>query len=358
MIEAMTPDPHVVLFALGGTIAMTPDADRQGAVPSLSAAQLIAAVPGLDTSGIEIEVVDFRQLPGASLSFSDLAALATAVDERLASGADGAIVTQGTDTIEESAYVLDLLLHRPEPVVVTGAMRHAALAGADGPANVLAAAQVASSPSARDRGCLVVMADEIHAARRVRKTHSASLTTFRSPDSGPVGHVVDGRPMFMGPGAERLTVPAPTTTRPPRVALLVASLGDDGGLLDAVAAGYDGLVVAGFGVGHVPRNIIGRLGALADEVPVVLASRTGAGAVHRSTYSFPGSESDAIARGLLPAGMLDPFKARVLLHLLLSAGADRATIADAVAVASGYREPAAWPWPVTTAVRGTGAAPR
>lgn len=338
----------MVLFALGGTIAMGPG-DQDGVVPALSAAQLAAAVPGLDRVGVDLELEDLRRLPGASLGFDDLAALAAAIEERLASGADGVVVTQGTDTIEESAFYLDLVHHRPEPVVVTGAMRNPTLAGADGPANLLAAVAVAASPTARDQGCLVTMADEIHAARWVRKTHSSSVATFRSPTSGPIGHVLAGAPRFLNPLPHRLTVPpAPPAAggQPaPRVGLIVTTLGDRGELLDGLAERVDGLVVAAFGVGHVPEVLVEPLHDLAAEMPVVLTSRTGAGPVHLATYSFPGSEIDLLARGLIPAGFLDPFKARVLLHLLLAAGCDPPTIADAFRTAGGYQDTPPWRWP-------------
>ncbi|BCB89495.1 hypothetical protein Psuf_068080 [Phytohabitans suffuscus] len=205
--------PRVVIFGLGGTIAMS--SDNGGAVvPALSTRQLVDAVPGLAAAAVDIEVVDFRRRPGASLTFADLTELATAATEALAAGAAGAVVSQGTDTIEETAYLLDLLHHRPEPIVVTGAMRNPTLAGADGAANLLAAVHAAAAPAARDQGCLVVLADEIHAARWVTKSHSTSGATFRSLDTGPLGYVVEGTARMLAGVPHRLTVPAPRG-RPP-----------------------------------------------------------------------------------------------------------------------------------------------
>ena len=141
----------VAVFGLGGTIAMT-QAPGGGVSPALSAPELLAAVPGLGAIGAELRTVDFRRKPGASLTFSDLFELAGAINGALGSGASGAVVIQGTDTIEEAAYVLDLLLDTDAPVVVTGAMRNPAMAGADGPANILAAIRVAVSPGASGPG--------------------------------------------------------------------------------------------------------------------------------------------------------------------------------------------------------------
>lgn len=335
----------VLMLSLGGTIAMTAGNGAGGVVPTLTAEDLIAAVPGLAETGIEVQVQTFRQLPGASLSLDDLTALAALIAERTATGGvNGVVVTQGTDTIEESAYLLDLLHAGNAPVVITGAMRNPTLAGADGPANVLAAIRTAASPTARGLGALTVFADEIHAARHVRKTHSTSGATFRSPNAGPLGHVVEGAVRLLARPPHRLIVPFERVTCSPRVGLYTVTLGDDGALL-AGADDLDGLVVAGFGVGHVPQRLIDRLTDLAARIPLVLSSRTGAGPVLQSTYAFPGSESDLQRRGLLDAGFLDPYKARILLHTLLATGADRDTITAAFAAASGTGDAARWPWP-------------
>lgn len=316
---------RVVVFGLGGTIAMS-SSGAGGVVPALSVDQLVAAVPGLAETGITVEVEDFRRVPGASLTFDDLAALAAAIEEKLETGADGVVITQGTDTIEETAYLLDLTHTRAEPVVVTGAMRNPTLAGADGPANILAAVQTAASPDARDLGVVVVFADEIHAAVRVRKTHTTSGHTFVSANGGPLGYLVEGRPSILNRPASRTSVPAAADPRPVEVGLVTIVLGDTGTLLEAVADRVNGLVVAAFGVGHVPQRIVNTLARLAERMPVVLASRTGAGSVLAQTYAFPGSESDLLARGLISAGFLNPLKARILLHRLLTTGHDAATI--------------------------------
>jgi L-asparaginase len=307
-----------------------------GVVPALSADQLVAAVPGLAESGITVDVEDFRRVPGASLTFDDLAALTTAIDQKLAAGADGVVITQGTDTIEESSYLLDLTHTRPEPIVVTGAMRNPTLAGADGPANLLAAVQTAASADARNLGAVVVFADEIHAAARVRKTHSTSGHTFASANGGPLGYVVEGQPRVLNRPSSRTTVPATEEPRTVEVGLVTMVFSDSGAFLEAAADRLDGLIVAGFGVGHVPNHVVETLTQLATQMPVVLASRTGAGSVLAHTYAFPGSESDLMRRGLISAGFLDPLKARILLHHLLATGQDLAGIRAVFAQAGGY----------------------
>ncbi|MFX0578305.1 asparaginase [Nocardia nepalensis] len=333
---------RVVVFALGGTIAMS-TTPGGGVAPTFTAEQLIAAIPGLADTGVAVEVEDFRQIPGASLKISDITALADAIGDRLAD-ADGAVVTQGTDTIEETAYLLDLLHTAAQPIVVTGAMRNPTLAGADGPANLLAAIQTAAHPQARHQGCLVVLNDEIHAARRVRKTHTTSTAAFRSPNGGPLGYLVEGQPRLLNHLTHRTNVPAKPGDDT-RVAIITIALGDDGATLRALSAHVDGLVIAGLGAGHVPAHLVGTLEAVAGRIPVVLASRTGAGSVLESTYGFPGSERDLLSRGLICAGHLDPIKARILLHTLLAIDSDRAAFATAFGAAGGYRGPETWPWP-------------
>ena len=322
------PDrPRVEVLALGGTIAMTEQAGG-GVAPAVPAEALLATVPGLDRAGIEIRARQLRQLPGAALSLDDVLAVAAELRTVLAGrhdgGATGAVVVQGTDTIEESAFLLDLLHGGDAPVVVTGAMRNPTQPGADGPANLDAAIRVAASPAARGLGCLVVLADEIHAARWVRKTHTSSVAAFASPFTGPVGGVAEGRVTIATRPARRPALPLPSPAGgAPRVGVYTVALGDDGQALEAFAGQCDGLVVAGFGVGHVPAGMVPVLAELAGRMPVVLASRTGAGPVHTGTYGFPGSERDLVARGLVPAGHLDPLKARLLLHLVLAtAGPD------------------------------------
>jgi L-asparaginase len=277
----------------------------------------------------DVRATQFLQLPSAALSFSDLLRLRDDLAARAGDGADGLVVSQGTDTIEETAFLIDSVWPHDAPFVITGAMRNPTLAGPDGPANLLAALQVAGSPHARGRGALVAFADEIHTARHVRKSHSSSPGTFGSPDLGPIGHVLEGTPRFLAGVAPRTPVTGWTreTLEQTKVALYTVTLDDDGLLLAGPDHSHQGLVLAGFGVGHVPARLVPELAQISEVMPVVFTSRTGAGATASSTYGGPGSERDLLARGIIGGGFLHPYKARVLLRLLVAAGASRAEIA-------------------------------
>lgn len=312
------------MLALGGTIAMAGTVGG-GVAPALSAEELLAAVPGLAGSGIEVRAAQFRQLPGASLSLADVLAASAEAAARLADGADGVVVVQGTDTIEETAYLLELLHDGPRPIVVTGAMRNPTMAGADGPANLDAAIRVAAADAASGLGCVVVLNDQIHAAARVAKTHTANPAAFASPGAGPLGWIAEQSVHVVARPVRRRALPRPPGPIPP-IGLYTVTLGDTGAALPAYAAAHAGLVVAAMGVGHVPVDLVEPLGEAAARIPVVLASRTGAGSVHATTYGFAGSERDLLARNLIGAGDRNPYQARILLGLLLATGADRKEI--------------------------------
>jgi L-asparaginase len=314
----------VALFTLGGTISMA-GAHR------LTGDDLTAAMPGLPELGHPVEIQDIEKVPSANLTAAKILEVVDAASKAVAAGAVGVVVTQGTDTLEESAFLADLVWPHPQPLVFTGAMRNPTLAGPDGPANLLAALRVACSPAARDLGALVVFKDEIHAARWVRKTHSTSTSTFVSPNAGPIGHVVEDRVRILTrplrlDGVQGSAEPAELDNI--RVALYTVTLDDDGILLQGLADTHQGLVVAGYGVGHVPAGLAPVLGELAARIPVVLTSRTGAGSIVRNTYNSPGSETDLLQRGLIDGGFLDPYKARVLLRLLLATDDDLTAFAQ------------------------------
>lgn len=319
--------PKVSVLSLGGTISSV-NTGGPGVRPSLTGEALVEAVPGLSEVA-EVSAASVRQVPGWQLTVEDLIEVSEEATRAIDEGATGVVVTQGTDSIEETAFALDLLIDRDAPVVVTGAMRNPTLPGADGPANLLAAVTVAADGAARGLGALVVMNDEVHAARFVRKTHTQSPAAFRSPLAGPLGWISEGRASIVARPMGRRHV-RPRGGGAEDVALLATFPGDDGRLVGAVGErGYSGLVVEALGGGHVPPPMVEPLAALAERMPVVLASRTGSGEVLRGTYDPPGSEMDLTGRSLIPAGMLDGPKARLFLALLLRSGASRAEIVEA-----------------------------
>ncbi len=311
--------PKLLLVSLGGTITMTASTGS-GIVPTLTGADLVAAVPAL-AHVAEIEAISPFRLPGPSLTLAHLREVARLLNERLSGDIAGAIVVQGTDTIEETAFVLDLLIGGDKPVVVTGAMRGAEAPGADGPANLLASAIVAASQAACGLGALVVLNDTIHAARFVQKASTFLPSTFVSLSGGPVGCIIEGEARVEMRVARSAVIDGGDRGADQPVALLTAALGDDGRMLAGLPGlGYRGLVVEAMGVGHVPAAIVPALASLTTIFPVVLSSRVASGSVFGRTYGFPGSETDLLARGLIPSGALGGLKSRLLLSLLLGVG--------------------------------------
>jgi L-asparaginase len=333
MSDAATP--ALAVLGLGGTIAMR--SDVSGAVPALTADDLVECVPAALTCFVR-HVENFRQLPGAHLGLTDLVSLARRIGELTErEGLDGFVVLQGTDTIEESVFALDLLCRGRPPVVVTGAMRHAGQTSADGALNIANSLCVAASPQAAGRGGLVCFNDEVHAAWAVRKTATTNVAAFTSPGFGPLGHVIEGRARFLFRAERPIPIDAePAALKPARVAILAASLGEGPELVGSVGEQeYRGVVIEALGAGHLPASWVEPLTRLAETIPVVLATRVPRGPLLEATYAFAGSESDLLSRGLISAGYLSPGKARVLLSLSLGAGLDGGRIRDAFAAYRG-----------------------
>jgi len=329
--------PRIHILALGGTIATRPDPSgvmQMGA----GADDLVKAVPLLGTLA-DIEAETVSRVGSHSLSFDQIHALAARI---AASKADGVIVTQGTDTLEETAFLLDLLLERDVPVIVTAAMRNPSLTSPDGPGNLLAAVRVACDPwvraHARALGVMAAMLDEVYAAVDVIKAHPTRLDAFASPQSGPLAALVEDRivplglPMRDAIEATRRKLGKVAGTAKP-VALLWMGLDEPGRLMEAMLGasdqlGYGGAVIAAMGGGHIPERLADVAARLASAVPTVVSSRAGGGAMLRQTYGGPTSEIGLRKAGLIWGGRLHPLKARVLLETCLRAGLSRAAIAD------------------------------
>lgn len=291
--------------------------DNGGIAPGLCAEQLLTSVPGL-ADVAELEVIPKQGLPSASLSLSAIVALASEIDALYQQGVDGVVVVQGTDTIEESAFLLDLLVQSDRPLVVTGAMRGPATPGADGPANLYGAVLVAANPGAAQMGALVVLNDEIHAARFVHKAHTHLPSAFASPGAGPVGAIVEKRARFHFRLSPSIKYKVPPSFDCAPVALVKIVLDDNGSMLDQlIKLDYQGVVVEGVGAGHVAAAIVPSLERLAGVKPVVLSSRICGGGSLTNTYGYAGSEIDLLGKGLISGGFLSGVKARLLLSVLL-----------------------------------------
>lgn len=307
---------RISLLATGGTVSTS--TTPNGALPAIGAVTLAETIAG--RRDFEVTARDVFRVSSRATTLQNMWDLAVAVREEIEAGADGVVITHGTDTLEETAYALALLVDTPIPVALTGAMRVPGTPGQDGPANIAAAVAVASTGSFARFGPVVVFQDEIHVARWVTKTHSTRVAAFGSPATGPVGHVVEDRAFaLLGPGpTERLSrIGAPQS----RVELLWAVAGGDGLIVDAIGDQVDGLVVAGTGGGHVAPPFADSLTRLAATgVPVVLASRCADAQVLQHTYGGIGSEVHLRAAGLHSAGSLPPVKARLRLAFGLSAG--------------------------------------
>lgn len=306
---------RVALLSTGGTIAMT--ASGRGAEIALSGADIGARVA--DAADIDLAVVEVFAKPSANIGLTEMAHLAEVAEALAAAGeVDGIVIAHGTDTIEETAWGLDLMLQSPIPVVVTGAMRTADAPGADGLANLIAACQTAASPSAQGLGVLVVLAEEIHAASLVRKTRTFGPYAFSSEPMGPLGWVCEGRVRIV----TRLAAPSPRL-KPgagcPVAPVVVVHAGFEPEVLELFeTGGVDGLVLCLPGGGHAPAVLAPTLERLAARMPVVFCTRTRGFQTLSATYGYSGGEIDLIRRGLIGAGSLDALKARCALALLLS----------------------------------------
>lgn len=307
--------PAVRVLSTGGTIASTAGPD--GSTPSRSGDDLVSAVPDLETvATIDTELVCDEL--SFHLSTNDVESLASAVSRAAEDDVDGVVVTHGTDTMEESAYYLDLTVDADVPVVFTGAQRPADLAGADGPANLLSAVGVAADDRFTE-GVYVAFGDLVHAARWVTKAHAGRPEAYASPEAGPVAELTaDGIALRREPTSESVSIPQ--TTLSARVEIVPSGLGVDArGLERAVADGVDGLVLAASGIGNTtPALGKGVADAIDAGVPVVVTTRCFDGAV-AARYGGPGGSQTLRDHGTIPAGDLPPWKARIKLAAALSA---------------------------------------
>jgi L-asparaginase len=316
--------PRIVIVATGGTIAGAAESTTAAGYQSGAVAVdvLIAAVPQMKS------FADVRGLQVASVGSQDMndeiwVKLAVEVNRLLAQpDVDGVTITHGTDTMEETAYFLNLVVKSDKPVVLTGSMRPSTSLSADGPLNIYNAVGVASDPRAKGRGVLVVANDDIHSARAVVKQHTTDVQTFASPEVGLIGVCLfDDREFARSPARAHTTM-TPFRVAPgqalPRVDVIYAHAGMSPDLIDAaVANGAKGLVIAGVGDGNMTTQALEAVKrAIAKGVVVVRSTRVGEGIVRRNIEV----NDDEI--GTIVSKELNPSKARVLLKVALTQSSD------------------------------------
>ncbi|MGD8328451.1 MAG: asparaginase [Acidobacteriota bacterium] len=315
--------PTILAVFTGGTISCTLDVDSGLPVPTLTGEQILERTPGLaDVAGVVID--DFGRYPGPHMHPGRMLQLASRIRAATTDGAvDGVIVTHGTDAIEETAFMLDRVLDPEVPVIVFGAMKLVSDPTWDGPANVLAAAQVAAAPAARGRGTMVVMADSIHAAVDVVKVHAESYDSFASPQTGPLGVVDRGNVIFFAPPARSSLPSFAGDTIEENVDLIKTVAGADGRYVAAsLAAGARGLVIEGMGRGNVTPGLAAAIKEAAADLPIVMTTRCLRGRA-APMYGYDGGAATLREHGVIFADHLPGPKARLLLMLLLGTGATR-----------------------------------
>ena len=322
--------PVVWVFSTGGTIAGTgssPTDFSNYKAGKVTGDDLVKGVPQL-AKVATIHVEQVVNVNSSDLTTENLLTLSRRINETLSDPeVTGAVVTHGTNTLEETAYFLNLTVKSDKPVVIVGSMRPSTAISADGPLNLLNAVRVASAPEARGKGALIVLNDEINGARETTKTNTFRVETFRAPDFGFLGYVDEDKVAFYRASTKRHTVNTEFDVRDlkelPAVDVLYSYIQPRGELLQAlVKAGSKGIVFAGTGGGELSKfekTAIADLSDMERSKPVLVrASRTGSGRVIATT------EHDKM--GLIPADNLNPQKARILLMLALTQTTDPAEI--------------------------------
>lgn len=315
------PRARVAMLSLGGTIFMTQDLTGLRAAPDAS---IGADLSRTLIDGVAVTHTEVANVGSPSVTAGHLREVLEHARRAVDDGAAGVVLTHGTDTLEESAFMLNRYWDREAPLVVTGAMRPANAPGADGPANLRDAVRTAAAPSARGLGVLAVFDALVHLADRVTKTSSRSVDAFASEPSGPMALVGEHDLRLVYQPLERASVVGgDLPERLPRVPVLMAGIAEDLEILDGLVVGtIDGLVIAGVGMGHVCAGAVPRVRRLVGAgVPVVVATRVATGGTSTRHYDYPGSEMDLITNGAVMAGALPPQKARLLLQVMLAEGA-------------------------------------
>ncbi|MES2759801.1 MAG: asparaginase [Pseudomonadota bacterium] len=312
--------PVVQFIATGGTIAMKIDPVKKAPVPAISGDDLLATVPDIGKYAT-IEVNNLSNVPSDYMDPPRWIQLTKAVQAALARPeVSGVIVSHGTDTLEETAYWLDLTVNSSKPVVLIGAQRNASSSDFDGPRNLLNAARIVVDAQSKDKGVMLAMNNQINAARYVTKTHTGNVETFNSGDFGFIGEVYPDRVTYASAPMRRQHI-AIKADKMPAVEIVAMYGGADGmALRSAVDRGAKGIVVQALGMGNMNEPMYEAVKyALSKKVSVVVSTRVHNGRVLPS-YGFVGGGKTTFDAGAVMADDLKPAKARILLMLLLQNG--------------------------------------
>lgn len=305
----------ISIGSLGGTVSMTKEASEAGVKPRLTAADLVASV-GHSLDGLDIHAENILQVPSTYITFQNLLQCYDWAKQQVAEGAEGVVLTQGTDTLEEAAYFLDLIWDSDVPLILMGAMRSPQQAGAEGPGNLLASILTAASDNSVGRGVLVVMNNWIHEARWVQKNHTADVDAFQS-QVGASGTVFENRCQYFKAPAKRYVFARPKNDIP-AIFLWEASISDSIEILDIITQQYQGLIISAFGAGHVSEVMSHKLSEIVKKVPVIVSSATLRGSTASQTYGYIGGEIDLQNKGMVMSEWLSPKKSRLLLSIVLA----------------------------------------
>lgn len=308
-------EPRIALIATGGTISMSRDPSAGGATPQLTGEQILGHVPGWEDVA-RVEVQEFGRFPGPHMTIDRMWLLRKTILDVAGHGYDGIVLTHGTDTIEETSYLLDRSLDILPPLVITGAMRNISELSWDGPANLMSAIRVAASAEACGRGAMVVIDDRILQGSEVVKTHTDEFGTFQSPNWGPLGIVDKGRVLFYRESRKKAAVQPPTPAQPVDLVKIVA--GADARLVEAsLDSGAKGIVLEALGRGNVPPAVVPGIRRWIDaERPVVLTSRSLRGRV-LDTYAYAGGGHELREMGVIFGDHMSGQQARIELMLVL-----------------------------------------
>ncbi|MGM7721891.1 asparaginase [Metabacillus sp. Hm71] len=311
---------NILLIHTGGTISMKED-ETTGEVKPGEKNPIVDLIK--DVPDINIISTELFYLPSPHITPKEMLQIKTYIEEMMEKQTlDGIVITHGTDTLEETAFFLDVTLSLPIPIVITGAMRSSNELGADGLYNLLSALKVATSTNAKDMGVLVVMNDEIHTAKNVTKTHTSNIATFQSPQYGPIGIVNRGGAFFHHKPV--INQPLHVAALNKNVLLLKAFAGMDDTLLQTIGNHQlDGLVIEALGQGNLPPMMLPSLKKLLNKgVPIVLVSRCFNGIV-QDVYGYEGGGRQLKELGMIFSNGLNGQKARLKLMIALETTTDR-----------------------------------